>query len=198
MEDIPVNYQGFNHARNAYFEKNEIREYPAATGIDAQLADGAQISVGFEAVQSKSGIIKRRIKSQMQCEAKEYGPKFSRAMLLACPKDKTGKLYISGTSSVDRYGNSILLDSPKENVAYVMSCFAHLLEKNKMSLNNIVTAYVYFKNKRMHQEFAKLYREIEWTFPYNPLFVEICRDNFFFEIEGVAISRSVDATKELF
>jgi enamine deaminase RidA (YjgF/YER057c/UK114 family) len=198
IEDVLTNYAKFNQARNVYFEKNKLNEYPAATGIDAHLANGAQISVGFEAIQGKSEIVKRRISSKMQCEAVSYGPKFSRAMLLTCPKKKTKKLYVSGTSSVDKQGKSILLDNPKKNVAYVVSCVEHLLGKNRLSLKDVVTAFVYFKNKKLEQAFKKLYRTNGWTFPYNPFFVEICRDNFLFEIECIVANRSSDATKEIF
>lgn len=198
MEDVINNYAEFNQARNSYFEKNKLDEYPAATGIDAHLADSAQISIGLEAVRSIAEIVRRRIKSQMQCEAVNYGPKFSRAMLLVCPKEKTKKLYVSGTSSVDKQGKSILLDDPKKNVAYVMSCVEHLLGQNRMSLKDVVMAFVYFKNKKIEQEFKKLYRANGWTFPYNPFFVEICRDNFLFEIECIVANCSSDATKEIF
>lgn len=198
MESIGANYAKFNQARNVYFEKNKIQEFPAATGIEARLADGAQISINLEAMENSATLKKRRIKSQMQCEAVKYGPRFSRAMLLSCPKEKTRKLYVSGTSSVDKKGKSIILDDPKKNVTYVLSCVEHLLEKNRLSFKDIVTAYVYFKNKQMQKEFQRSYRTNKWSFPYNSFFVEICRDSFFFEMECIVASHSSDATKEIF
>jgi len=192
IADISKNYLSFNIARDEYFKKHRIICYPAATGIEAGLPDKKRINLSFEAIRIKNkksrGFIK--IKSKRQCESFFYGPKFSRAVLLVFSKDKVRKLFISGTSSVNKEGKSILISEPKKNINYVMNCFEHLLKKNKMTFRNIVMAHVYFKNQEIYRQFKRFYFERKLNFPYNPVFSNICRKDFLFEIEGIAFSKN--------
>lgn len=201
MGAIWQNYPDFNAIRDAYFRKNSITKFPAATGIEARLGFGKKVSLGFEAIKpKKEGKANwRTIKSAMQCEAFEYvqkvsgmpsGPKFSRAVHLSLSRNGVNRLYISGTSSVDKKGESSLKNDLEKNVAFTMESFIHLLEENDFSLAGIVSTYVYFKNQKTFQEFEKLYISRKWNFPYNPVFTNICRKDFFFEIEGVAANKS--------
>lgn len=200
MTRIAKNYARFNEVRNKYFEKNGIEKFPAATGIEANLGFGKKINLGFEAMKlKKNGKSNwRTVSSDMQCEAPKYdcqvsgmpqGPKFSRAVLLDFPRSKVKKLFISGTSSVSRGGESALKSNLSENVAYAMASFEHLLLKNAFSLTDVVSSVVYFKNEEAFLEFEKLYVSRGWEFPYNPVFTNICRKDLFFEIEGVAVAR---------
>lgn len=190
------NYALFNKARDEYFKKHRISDYPAATGIEATLIGGQNINLSLEAIKAekKGDISFNTLHSDFQCEAWEYkkykvckyGPKFSRAKLLIFNNDKIKKVYVSGTSNVDRKGRAILLDDNEKNVKYVMSCVEHLLKKSGMSLEDIVMARVYSKNNLIKEKFQKLYSRKKWDFPYNQLISSICRDSFFFEIECIA------------
>ena len=197
MSMIWDNYFVFNEARNEYFEKNKIVKFPAATGIEADLGFGKNINLGFEAIKSKSrvGFEWGVASSGFQIEPHKYdrqvsdlpqGPRFSRAAYLDYPKGGLNKFYISGISSANKRGESSLVDNPRENVAYVMASFIDLLEKKGFSLGNLVSTHVYFKNKNISQEFERLYIANDWKFPVNYVFTNICRENFLFEIEGVA------------
>lgn len=188
LSRITRTYAPFNQARNEYFSRHSIEQYPAATGIEAGLSNGKSFMLGLEAIQGR-GINVETVSSDLQCEACDYGPKFSRAVRVSSPEDSLEKLYISGTSSVNIQGTSILQDDPEENVKYVLLCVQHLLEKNKMSLQNIVTSYLYFKNDVVYGHFLRLYTKEGWSFPYNPVFTEICRDNFIFEMECLAANK---------
>lgn len=191
LSDISENYKPFNQARDAFYAKHNITKYPAATGIEVGLPDNQRINLGLEAIKFKNNTPPFKvIKSQMQCEAWKYGPKFSRAALVSYPRDKTKKLYITGTSTVNRQGKTILEDKDKENISYVMKCVAHLLEKNNMSFGNIIMSIVYFKNEKMRSSFEEIYKKRKWDFPYNPVFSNICRNNFTFEIECIASNKS--------
>ena len=193
MEDISKNYRSFNAARNWYYAKHGIRQFPAATGIEAGLSGSAQIRIGLEALKSanKKGVMMETVASDMQNEAWEYGPKFSRAVLVRFPRDGVKKLYISGTSSVDKKGKTISSDSREENISYVLDSVGHLLKKNGMSLGNLLTSYVYCKNADVLKAFERLYATKKWNFPYNPVITNICRDDFLFEIECIATNSVV-------
>ena len=202
MGAILENYPVFNKVRNAYFFKNNIIKFPAATGVEASLGFGKKISVGFEAIMLKKDtkFKWKTIKSDLQCEAFEYekkvsgmsiGPKFSRAIKLVFPESQMDKIYISGISSANREGKSLLGDNPRENVAYVMDSFENLLKKNGFSLDNIVSSHTYFKSREILSEFEMLYTSKNWKFPYNSVVTNICRKNFLFEIEGVAVNGKI-------
>jgi enamine deaminase RidA (YjgF/YER057c/UK114 family) len=192
------NYTLFNEARDEYFKKHEILDYPAATGIEATLLGDQNINFSLEAVKAEKiyDASIRTLHSDFQSEAWEYkkykawkyGPKFSRAKLLIFKKDKIKKIYVSGTSNVDRRGHAILLDDHEKNINYVISCVENLLKKSNVSLSDVVSARVYFKNYELYEIFRKIYQNRKLKFQYNPLFANICRENFFFEMECIAAS----------
>ena len=188
MEDIGTNYASFNKARNFYFKKYGVVDYPAATGIEAILPGEQEINVSIEALKTKNKKFKTigGIKSDLQCEACVYGPKFSRAKLIIFKKDEVQKIFISGTSNVNLEGGSIYTDDYEKNINYVISCIKHLLNKAQMSLGDIVMSRVYSKNLAIEKIFEKLYSEKKWNFPNNKIIANICRDSFIFEIECVA------------
>ena len=71
MENIKKNYASFNKARDKYFRKNGISDFPASTGIETRLAGNRKISISLEAIKtngSKEFEI-RNLKSSLQCEA---------------------------------------------------------------------------------------------------------------------------------
>jgi len=188
MKNVNRNYSSFNKVRDKYFRKHKITDFPAATGIEAALPRKQNISISLEVIKAKNDkyLTIKSLRSDFQCEPLIYGPKFSRAKLLNFKKDRVKKIYVSGTSSVDRKGNSILGEDYEKNIAYVMSCAEHLLKKAGMSIENIVMSRVYFKNTAVEKVFEKIYRNKNWDFPYNFLFANICRDNLTFEIECIA------------
>jgi enamine deaminase RidA (YjgF/YER057c/UK114 family) len=149
--------------------------------------------VGLEAIKPKAGkaVKVQIVSSRMQCEAWKYGPKFSRAVLVTFKEDNIRKLYVSGTSSVNRRGKSVLKGKCGENIAYVMACIKHLLEKNRMSFDDLVMSHAYFKNAVVYEEFRSVYAANAWDFPYNPIFVDICRDDLLFEMECIAADKAV-------
>ncbi len=183
IEDINHNYEGFNQLRDAYFQKHKITDFPAATGIEADL-EGQKLSLNFEGIQSNEVEIKD-LKSDLQPDASSYGPKFSRGKVLTFSQFK--KVYISGTSSVDWDGKSIFQDDPERNVDYVLDCVGHLLQKEGTDFNDIVFSIVYCKNEKYFDIFLQIYKSKNWRFPFIPLCVNICREDLFFEMECVAI-----------
>lgn len=188
MENIDQNYVAFNTSRDGFFQKHDITDYPAATGIETYLG-GEELSVSIDAVTGSLEALEiTTLQSDLQNEACDYGPKFSRGKVVHFKKEGIRKIYISGTSSVDKEGQSIFCNEPKENVTYVLECVEHLLKKTKSDFHNIVMSIVYCKDKAHYEAFLALYKKRHWDFPYMPLFVNICRRNLSFEIECVAWS----------
>jgi len=189
MSDIVRYYQPFNTVRNEYYDSHKIIDYPAATGIEARLPNAKNIFVGFEAI-TGDDVSVRTVSSDMQSDAWTYGPRFSRAVVLDFTKDDVKKMYISGTSTIDQHGASILRDEPEKNVAYVLASVEHLLEKEQLTTNNVVSAYVYVVDDAVCNIFEMLYSAKGYTFPYLILRTPICRNDLLFEMECVAISNN--------
>ena len=189
IENISLNYRDFNLSRNRYYKKHNITQYPAATGIEASLLGSARICIGVEAMKplKKGNITTKIVTSDMQSEAWSYGPKFSRAMRVRFPKDGVTKLYVSGTSSIDREGKSIAERNYDKNVLHVLTSVEHLLTKNNMTLECLLSSSVYCKNTKILKTFKRLYDVKKWTFPYNPVITNICRNDLLFEMECVAV-----------
>jgi enamine deaminase RidA (YjgF/YER057c/UK114 family) len=197
MENISKNYSAFNEARGKFFKENGVIDFPVATGIQARLLNKQHINISLEALKLKknSGITIESIQSDLQCEPTLYGPKFSRAKLLKFKKDGVAKMYISGTSSVNKQGKSVLQENPEKNIRYVVSSVEHLLKKSKMSLNDIATARVYCKNEEILKYFEKLQKENSWEFPYSTLVTNICRSNLLFEMECIAANKHLNSNQ---
>ncbi len=185
MEDIFSFYKPFNIMRDSYFEKNKIFTYPAATGIEAKLSGNKKVFIGFESFKSEK-IKSKRLFSEMQQEASKYGPKFSRAITLDFGSS-VKKIYVSGTSTVGKNGESLFEHELSENVNYVLDSVQHLLSKEQIGFENITHSIVYCKNSKILEEFKISYKNKNLNFPYLLMEVPICRKDFLFEIECLAI-----------
>lgn len=109
LKNIGDSYQGFNLSRDAYFARHGITRYPAATGIESNLAGRQQVSISLEAIRPIDGFIEvRALQSGLQCEASEYGPKFSRGMVIDDQKRRLKKVHVSGTSHIGRDGRTLV------------------------------------------------------------------------------------------
>jgi enamine deaminase RidA (YjgF/YER057c/UK114 family) len=188
MKNIRENYAAFNSVRDRYFKKNGIIDYPASTGIEADLAENHRISIGLEALKSidSKDIAIQSLTSDLQCEASTYGPKFSRGEVVHFKNDRLKKIYVSGTSSVCKNGSSAQTNDCAKNIDYVISCVNHILANSGAGLEDIVMSHIYSKNDKVQRIFEKIYLNKEWTFPYNLLKTNICRENLIFEMECIA------------
>lgn len=187
IENIHQNYPVFNKVRDAFSLKNKIEVYSAATGIEADLG-GNLLSLSVDMIASSKDIEITTLHSDLQNEAYDYGPKFSRGKVVYFKKEGVKKIYISGTSSINQKGESVFCNSPKENVAYVLDCVENLLKKTQSDLDKVVMSIIYCQDERHHKAFLSLYKKRQWNFPYMPLFVNICRPDLSFEMECIAWS----------
>lgn len=190
-KDDYQNYQAFNDARAAFYEKTTWPEgYPAATGIGT---DWGGIVVDLDAViLKKENCSVLPIDNKLQVAAHAYServlavshkqkatPKFERAKLLSI-EDK-GLIYISGTAairgeeSLKEVGLSRQLEITMENIAELIG------NKGIVSMLR-----VYLKDKSFVQEAEQLMDAYKLSVPVSYMWADVCRDELLIEIEGIA------------
>ncbi len=185
MESIETQYKSFNRVRDKVFRRLNIKSFPAATGIEAGLG-GRDFLCGGDFVGGKNVSV-GDLKSDLQAEAFEYGPRFSRGKICEFFESRKKKIYVSGTSSVGKDGRSVYIDNPFQHVKYSMECVEHLLEKGGGRLDDLAYSIIYVRDKEYFDVFEQIYADKDWKFPYVPLFVPICRPDLGFEMEGLVV-----------
>jgi len=189
IEDVLINYWDFNKIRNNFFEVNWITwMYPAWTWIDCSLPWNIKHSSSYFLLKSKNKNISiKTLNSELQCEAYEYWPKFSRAKLISSKIDNNNILFISWTAAVNNRWESIFIDDIEENIKYTFKSFENLLNQAWMTFDNLVSSFIYIKDKKFESTFLKVYKDNNFIFPYIYNFCDVCRDDFLFEIEWIAV-----------
>jgi enamine deaminase RidA (YjgF/YER057c/UK114 family) len=185
LNDIKRNYAALNAARDAFFDRWNVTEYPASTGIGAVLPKGTQLAVMFEAVRRGDENPAASYDSGYQCAPVTYGPRFVRANTLAVNGCRI--VNISGISSIDQAGASICSRDEARIVDYVMRSFAELLRSADMAFEDICSSYVYMKSEPVRRAFEQHLSRCELDFPRLSNMVDICRPDLVFEIEARAI-----------
>lgn len=195
MDDIDCHYAAFNTVRDLYFRKWHISNYPAATAVGAQLVNNL-ISMSLEAVSSNhiNRYATTAIQSDLQCEAPQYGPKFCRAKIVSY-QDGMNVMYISGTSSINKEGKSVLAGNPDKNIAHVLSRVAHLLKKAGMCPDDIISSVAYCKNMKIFKALQRIKKTQGWDVVSTQLFSALCRKELLFELECIAVKTKVKLFK---
>lgn len=187
--DILDWYGEFNAVRTDFFHQRKIFDglVPASTGIGGGNAIDAALVAGLVALQPKRpDVTVAQVPSPLQSSARDYGSSFSRAVEVACPDHC--RLYVSGTASIDKAGNTIFLDDCPAQVRKTMEVVQAILESRQMGWADVTRALAYFKRAEDAALLAA-YRQ-EQALPAFPLIVaenDVCRDDLLFEIEIDAI-----------
>lgn len=185
-------YAEFNKARARCFHKfgliGKNENYlPASTGIQGKRNDKEEIFMDILALIPKtSRCVVSVMKNTCQNEAKEYGSLFSRGIAIKVAGLET--LYISGTASINNKGETVYINNPKRQIAQTIKSVEMLLKTKGSKINDIVTATIYCKNKKVYKEFRKFIKNsnVKNT-PFIPVYADICRDNLLFEIDAIAV-----------
>ncbi len=141
-------YDKLNLARADFFDKEDIYEklIPASTGIGLGNHYGSCLSLSAFAVSGmRQDKVVRVIESPMQCPAQDYKSSFSRAVEI--DMQKTKKLMISGTASIDSEGSTIYPDSVIKQVDHTMKVVKAMLENEGYEWENTVRAVAYFPDR---------------------------------------------------
>ena len=201
--DGKQNYQEFNDARSAYYQKGSWKSgYPAATGIGAS-CEG--IIVGCIAFKGKDCIYP--INNPLQIAAHEYSkqvliddnvnaikstPKFERAKLI----ETGGRAYcfVSGTAAI-RGEQSMDADSARFQTIQTIENIEYLVSKENLERHGckpydlrLVNLRIYVKDKEDYKEVKAVVDEKYPDTPAIYTIADVCRKELLVEIEGILIS----------
>lgn len=187
--DILDWYDEFNGVRTGFFHEQKVFDglVPASTGIGGGNAIDAALVAGLVALRPKNPQVKvSRVSSPLQSSARDYGSSFSRAVEVTCPDHR--RLYVSGTASIDKAGNTVFLDDCQAQVKKTMEVVGAILESKGMGWADVTRALAYFKRAEEAPLLAAYRKEND--LPQFPVIVaenDVCRDNLLFEIEIDAV-----------
>lgn len=129
VDSILKNYPSFNKVRDRRFDAMGIGRSacPAGTGIDAVLPNAGMSAFAEFHAAGEAGVPKIvKYKAGPQCEALDYGPRFSRAAYVET--NGWRRIHVSGTASVGPGGETLNADNVVANVAHTMETVRELLD----------------------------------------------------------------------
>jgi len=187
--DILDWYDEFNGVRTGFFHEKKVFDglVPASTGIGGGNAVDAALVAGLVALRPKNPQVKvSRVSSPLQSSARDYGSSFSRAVEVSCPDHR--RLYVSGTASIDKAGDTVFLDDCQAQVKKTMEVVGAILESKEMGWADVTRALAYFKRAEEAPLLAA-YRKENGLPPFPVIVAEndVCRGNLLFEIEIDAV-----------
>jgi len=188
--DILDWYGEFNTVRTDFFQERGIfgGVVPASTGIGGGNAADAALVAGLVALQPKGpDVTVAQVSSPLQSSARDYGSSFSRAVEVSCPDHR--RLYVSGTASIDKAGETVHVGDCKAQVGLTMEVVGEILKSRQMNWGDVNRALAYFKQAE-DAHLLVSYRQ-ENDLPHFPVIVaenDVCRDDLLFEIEIDAIT----------
>ncbi len=189
IRDILSWYEDFNEVRTAFFGERGMSggTTPASTGVGATNAAGTAIVAGALAIKAKNNDVRiHGVNSPLQCPAAAYGSSFSRAVEVMFPDH--GRLYVSGTASIQPAGKTAHPGDVKEQIDLTMKVVNSILESRQMAWKDVVRAVAYFRriaDESLFDSYCKANR-----MPRLPLVTaqgDICRNDLLFEMEVDAI-----------
>ncbi|MDD4192614.1 MAG: RidA family protein [Mangrovibacterium sp.] len=178
-------YSLFNEVRTGFFEKQGVFGHlvPASTGIGAGNSRGSLLVAHVLAVKPKHpGVCIFAVPSPLQGEATMYKSSFSRAVEIRFPAHR--RLFISGTASIDRDGNSIHLADIDCQIETTMEVVGQIIRSRQMNWSDAVRAIAYFKDMKHVNKLGDYCRKNQIPpFPVHSVQSDICRPELLFELE---------------
>jgi hypothetical protein len=191
FQDRNQNYQSFNNARSAFYEKTGWPDgYPSATGIGTK-AGG--VSVDFDAAMFTSpDAFSTPVNNKLQIAAHAYSenvlkeaksrkatPKFERAKSMTFGGRRF--VYISGTAAIRGE------ESPKD---VGLAKQLHITMENIAQLTgnaDLQMLRVYLKDPEDYLQAQELMQSYRLSVPISYVCADVCRDELLIEIEGIAM-----------
>jgi len=192
VQDILAWYDELNEARNKFFEHHDIysKLVPASTGIGVANTYNKALVANTLAIKPKTGkTIARDANSPLQGEALDYKSSFSRAVKIVTPDSH--RLYISGTASIDKAGNTIFVDDTSGQIEMTMQVVKAILSEAGMGWGDVAGSLVYFKCHKDFRLFDDYCRAAGIKLPHIKIHADICRDDLLFELELDAAMQSI-------
>jgi len=187
--DILSWYSQLNEARNRFFECHDVyhKLIPASTGIGAANPYGKALAVQILAVSPRNkDVAAYSVKSPLQNSPLNYKSSFSRAIKLDSPDHS--RLYISGTASIDKTGETIFVGSTSAQIEFTMQVVEAILNEAGMRWSDAASSIVYFKNGQDFGLFDDYCRRRNIELPHVKVHADICRNDLLFELELDAVS----------
>ncbi len=186
--DILSWYGDLNKARDQFFGHHNIynKLIPASTGIGVVNAHNKALVANILAIEAKtSEVTAKTVNSTLQGQATEYKSSFSRAVKLITPDND--RLYISGTASIDKKGNTVFIDDTPAQIKMTMEVVKAILNEADMAWKDAVSSLAYFKHRKDFGLFDDYCRGAGIKLPHIKVEADVCRDDLLFELELDAI-----------
>lgn len=186
LRDIKRDYEEFNSARTEYFNKAlpNRHPFPASTGIHGNSMWKDKVVLNFTAL---SGFDISDIHTTRQCSPCDYGKLFSRGKIVTSPGQR--RAYVSGTASIDKYGNTVFSGDHEKQICQTLECVAELLRNAGLKTRDIRWASLYFKASETAKLYDRIVKGTEFEIiPGIPMLADICRDDLLFEMDLFAQS----------
>ncbi len=190
VQNVDVNYAGVVKARRDVFATQNLTEnthYIASTGIEGRYQD-ANVYVTMDAY-AVSGIDKKQIRYLYAPEhlnrTFEYGVTFERGVALSYGDRR--HVFISGTASIDRYGEIVNPGDVIKQADRMMENITALLSEADAKPGDIMQAIVYIRDTG---DYARVKQFMETNHPDLPYLIvraPVCRAGWLIEMECMAV-----------
>jgi enamine deaminase RidA (YjgF/YER057c/UK114 family) len=190
LDDILSWYGDFNHVRNDFFARTELRagSVPASTGVSGRNPAFSAVGLAAWAVKprNQAGEVVHVVPSPRQCPAPAYGSAFSRAVEIGSPGFR--QVLVSGTASIEPGGQTAHVGDVRAQINLSMEVVEAILESRGMTFADVSRATAYFRSGAAAPLFNDWLERHELRgLPVVNACCDICRDDLLFEIEVDAI-----------
>ncbi len=191
LHDILGWYGDFNKVRSRFFREHGVDKstIPASTGVGVTLPGHKALCAdvfAFQPLDDRSRVV--AVASPLQDSATNYGSSFSRAVEVQLPDWR--HLFISGTASIDRKGNTVHPHDTKRQVELTMDVVQAILKARGRDWADVTRAVAYFPNIGNRHLFDEYCRTRSLRLPAVVTQCVICRDDLHFELEAEAAWRA--------
>jgi enamine deaminase RidA (YjgF/YER057c/UK114 family) len=185
LRHMDRDYSGLNKGRTRFFREQGLGLPPASTGIGgAPLLQTQNMCLSLYAFERAEFEVQSMSAPTMN-EAWMYGSDFSRGFKVSGANGIT--LFISGTASVDENGSTVHQSNFEAQAERMILNISTLLEKEKASWRDVVSAITYLKNPADAPKFEKiLARKGIHRFPNAVVEASVCRPELLCEMEAIA------------
>jgi enamine deaminase RidA (YjgF/YER057c/UK114 family) len=191
VRDVDNQYKGMVDARREYFETigltNKTR-YIASTGIEGKSVETKTlVTLDALSVQNiKEEQIVRMTALENLSDTIVYGVTFERGFRIRY--GDRSHIYISGTASIDKDGNTIYLSDIRKQAERTLDNIEALLKPHGALMGDMKYLIIYLRNiKHWTQIQDILIARIPDSVALMPVEAPVCRPNWLIEIEGVGV-----------
>lgn len=195
--DIDNNYAGLVEARKVLFDKHGLTpdtHYVASTGIEGNMEEDNRLvkmdSLSMFGLQE--GQVEYMETLDNMCPTSHYGVTFERGTRIIYGDRSV--YYISGTASIDRFGDVLHIDDPARQTERAIHNIKAMMENHQGSITDMKQAVVYLRNLEDRDIVQDvLDHSVMADIPYILVKGPVCRPTWLVEIEGIAVNANGDA-----